>query len=205
MLLCLQQTGLLFVDNGPDPQMNPRLAALVTVAKKQGFPKTSIENAIARGQGVSPSGAALESVTVEAMVPPSVAVIIECQTESKLRTLADIRLLVKSAGGNVTPTNHLFDKKGKIVFENPQGLTEEDVFDQAIEAGATEIEVGEHGDIEIFTAPSQTMAAAKELSNALDLTVKSSDIVWTPKEEMMVNVEEPEALNIFIGNYISSN
>ena len=66
-------------DHGPDPNSNARLATLIAGAKKSGFPKSSIENAIARGQGLSPTGAALEMVTVEAMLS-SMAVIIECQT-----------------------------------------------------------------------------------------------------------------------------
>jgi transcriptional/translational regulatory protein YebC/TACO1 len=59
---------------GPDPKINPRLATVITTAKKMGFPKASIESAIARGQGVSPNRAPLENVTIEAMIPPSVAV-----------------------------------------------------------------------------------------------------------------------------------
>ena len=70
---------------GPDINTNPRLAGLVVHAKKAGFPKSSIESAIARGQGVSPSGAMLETMTIEAMIPPSIAAVIECQTDSKAR------------------------------------------------------------------------------------------------------------------------
>ena len=160
-----QELQLASRDHGPDIQSNPRLATIVAAAKKQGFPKASIENAIARGQGKSPSGAQLDSVTVEAMMPPAVAVIIECLTDSKLRLMSDLKHLVKDFGGSTTPTNHLFDRRGKIILENPRGLTEEDVFDQSIEAGATDIEVGEDGELIVFTEPDQTMAAAKALSS----------------------------------------
>lgn len=184
---------------GPDPQVNPRLAALIAAANKAGFPKVSVENAIARGQGVSLSGAALEAVTIEAMLPPSVALIIECQTDSRLRTLGDIRVMIKDAGGTVTPTNHLFEKKGKIVLKNSRELKEEDLFDQAIEAGATDIRMGDDGNIEVFTEANQTMAVAKDLSGALDLEVQSSDVVWDPKEDTMVDMENADILNNFIG------
>ncbi|TKA71829.1 hypothetical protein B0A49_06172, partial [Cryomyces minteri] len=99
---------------GPDPNINPRLAHAIATAKKSGFAKASIEAAIARGQGVSASGAKLESLTIEAILPPSVAVVIDCETDNKLRTLADVRLLIKHYEGNVTPTNYLFAKKGRI-------------------------------------------------------------------------------------------
>lgn len=186
---------------GPDPQTNPRLAAVVAAAKKQGFPKTSIENAIARGRGVSLSGAPLESLTIEAMLPPSVAVIVECQTDSKLRTLADMRLAVKEAGGSMTPTNHMFERKGKIIFGAAKGIGEEDIFDQAIEAGAIDVNTEDEGKIVVYAESSQTTAVAEALSKSSGLLVESSDIIWDPKEDMMVDGAVSEALQSFLGNY----
>ncbi|KAJ6150993.1 hypothetical protein N7470_007587 [Penicillium chermesinum] len=62
-----------------------------------------IESAIARGQGLSVTGQALEAVTIEAMFPGSVAVVVECQTDQKARVLQDIRHLIKTCGGIITP------------------------------------------------------------------------------------------------------
>ncbi|KAL9130112.1 MAG: hypothetical protein Q9217_001628 [Psora testacea] len=177
---------------GPEPEFNPRLAAVVAAAKKQGFPKLSIENAIKRGQGISPSGKALESVTIEAMLLSSIAAIIECQTDSRLRTLADMRYLVKEAGGTVTPTSHLFDKRGKIVFKSLRRMSDQDIFDQAIEAGALDILTTEEEKIEVLTEPGQTTAVANLLSESSGLTVETSDIIWVPKEEMMVEIRDGE-------------
>lgn len=182
--------------------MNPRLATVVTAAKKIGFPKASIENAIARGQGVSPNGAALENLTIEAMVPPSVAVIIECQTDSKLRTLADLRLAVKEAGGSVTPTNHLFERKGRIVFEKSEETDEVEIMDQAIEAGAIDIDItSEDGteEVVLLTESTQTTAVAGAMTQSSGLRLKSSEIIWDPKEDMMVDVNSTEALGNFLG------
>ena len=185
-------------EHGHDIQSNPRLATVVAAAKKQGFPKQSIENAIKRGQGISPTGATLESLTVEAMIPPAVAVIIECQTDAKARLLGDLKLWVKEAGGSTTPISHLFDRRGRIVLENTKGLTEGEVFEKAIEAGATDIELEDDDKIVIHTEPDWTMAAAKELSRTLDLKVLRSDIIWDPKEDMMVDVPEPKKLRDFL-------
>lgn len=135
------------------------------------------------------------------MLPSSVAAIIECETDSRLRTMADLRYLIKEAGGSVSPTSHLFEKRGRVVLENPRCLTEEDVFDQAIEAGATDIKLDEEGNIEIFTEPAQTMAAARALSGELGIDVKSSDIVWDPKEDSMVQAEDPDRLSSFLGRF----
>lgn len=181
--------------------MNSRLADVITKAKKIGFPKASIENAISRGQGLSASGVALENVTIEAMVPPSVAVIIECQTDSKPRTLADMRLAIKEAGGNVTPTNHLFERKGRVVFENSLNIGETDIFDRAIEAGAIDVEVEEEGDVVVTTKPSQTTAVASALAQSSGFKIKSSDIIWDPKEDMMVDVPSLGELVTFLGKF----
>ena len=183
---------------GPDADANPRLATLIAAAKKQGVPKTTIENAIARGQGTSPKGAALENLTVEAMMPPSVATIIECQTDSKARTLADIRLVVKESRGTVTPTTHFFLRRGKLVFGRAERLSEMEIFNRAIEAEATDVKVEEEGNVVVYTEPNQTMATAQTLSDTLGLKVQSSDLVWDAKEETRVEVEDVEELEAFL-------
>ena len=191
-------------DNGPDPQLNTRLADVINKAKKIGFPKSSIENAVARGQGLSPSGAALENVTVEAMVPPSVAVIIECQTDSKLRTLSDMRLAIRESRGTVTPTNHLFERKGRVVFENTRNVIEADIFDRAIEAGAIDVEIEEGGNIVLTTESSKTTAVATALAQSSDFKLMGSDIIWEPKEDMMVDAVSPSDLLSFLGKCITN-
>ena len=185
-------------DNGPDSQTNPRLADAVAKAKRIGFPKSSIESAIARGQGVPPSGVAFENVTVEAILPPSAAVIISCQTDSKLRTLADLRLAIKDYGGTATPTNHLFERKGRITFERSRDVEEIELFDRAIEAGATDVEITDEGTVVVFTEPSQTAPVACLLASLLGFKVRSSDIIWNPKEDMMVDVPS-KAYATFVG------
>lgn len=195
-----QELQLASKQYGADPQFNPRLATVITAARKQGFPKASIENAIARGQGRSPTGAALESLTIEAMVPPSVAIIVECQTDSKARTLGDMKLAIKESGGTMTPTTHMFDKKGKIVFEASQGIEEDKIFDQAIEAGAIDIQMEDDGKVVVYAESTQTTAVADALAMSSGLKLERLDIVWDPKEDMMVAVESPEILDSFLGD-----
>ncbi|KAI4791138.1 YebC-like protein, partial [Aureobasidium sp. EXF-8845] len=125
---------------GGDPNFNPRLADLIVKANRAGFAKASIEAAVARGQGKSVNGAALETVTIEAMLPNNVGVVIDCETDSRLRTLADLRVIVKQHGGNATPTGYLFTKKGRIIFANKDGVGVDDVFEPALEAGALDVD-----------------------------------------------------------------
>ena len=168
------------------------------MAKKQSFPKISIENAIARGQGISSKGTALESLTVEAIIPPSVATIIECQTDSKARTLAEVRNVIKDVGGSIAPTIHLFERRGRLVFENARRLSETEVFDKAIEAEATDVFVEEDGSLVVYTEPHQTKATAQTLSDKLRLKVQSSELVWDPKEETKVEVDSADVLEAFL-------
>lgn len=177
---------------GPDPNINPRLALAISTAKKAGVPKSLIESAIARGQGVSASGAALESVVVEAMLPPAVATVIDCQTDNKLRTLADIRLLIKEHEGSVTPTTYLFEKKGRIVFREKDGVGVEEVLEEVLEAGALDVIENSEGKVVVFTETNETKATAQALASSLGLEIDETDIIWDPTEDTKVELEEEE-------------
>ncbi|KXT01563.1 hypothetical protein AC578_6326 [Pseudocercospora eumusae] len=178
---------------GADPNSNPRLADLITKAKREGFAKASIEAAIARGQGRSISGANLENVTVEGILPNNVAVIVECETDSKLRTLAEVRLAIKEHGGTTTPTSYLFTKKGVITFEKKHGLGVEEVLEAALEAGAIDVEQDEDGRVVVTSQPEELRSVGDAVSAALDLPIATSKIIFDPNEDTKVGVQNEEA------------
>src|SRR2546421_2750023 len=158
-----------------------------------GFPKASIEASIARGQGISSTGAKLESVTLEAILPPSVACVIDCQTDSKLRLLQDLRFIIRNHGGTVTPTSYLFEKKGIIVFEKDEsGMGVNEVLDEAIEAGAEDVDANTNGNVVIWTKPGKTSFTANTLAEKLKLRVQSSDIIWDPNDDTKIQLESTE-------------
>jgi transcriptional/translational regulatory protein YebC/TACO1 len=142
-----------------------------------------------RGQGLSTSGAALESLTIEAMLPNSVAVVIECLTDQRVRALQDLRHIIKESGGTVTPTKYLFERKGKIVFEKKEGLSLDDYLETAIDAGATDIEADEDGRMVVFTEHTETKQVAEALSGATDLTIEISGVVLVPNGDTMVTID----------------
>lgn len=157
-----------------------------------------MEAAVLRGQGKSMSGAALENITLEVVMPPSIAVVIEMETDNRNRTLPDIRGIVKHHKGNVSPTSYLFQKKGRIIFEKDErNLSVDDVLDDAIEAGAEDVEADGDGNIMVWTEPASTTAAANALSKSKGLRVGSSDIIYDPNEDTMVPFESQEALQSF--------
>ncbi|KAJ5822736.1 hypothetical protein N7447_005076 [Penicillium robsamsonii] len=177
---------------GPDTKYNPRLALALSNAKRASIPKIIIEAAIARGQGLSVSGQALESVTIEAMLPGSVAAVVECQTDQKARVLQDVRYMIKDSGGIVTPTTFLFDRKGRVVMEKKDGANVDDYLDQAIEAGAADITTDDKDRLMILTDPSETKTVGETFSKLSGLNIEELEIFWDPNRDSMVEVKDEE-------------
>ncbi|KAK3938380.1 transcriptional regulator-domain-containing protein [Diplogelasinospora grovesii] len=185
---------------GANPDDNPQLANVLLAAKKAGVPKAVIETAIARGQGKSSDGAALESLTFEAMLPPSVAVIVDFETESKLRALQDLNQMVKKAKGSTSSSKFFFSRVGRVVFErNPEnGLGVDDIMDDAIEAGAEDLENDADGNIVVWTQPTQTTQICKAVGDKFGLRVLSSDIIWSANEDTKVKLDSSQELTNFL-------
>ncbi|KAG0648487.1 putative transcriptional regulatory [Hyphodiscus hymeniophilus] len=149
-----------------------------------------MEAAIARGQGRSTTGATLESVTLEVIMPPTVAMVIDAETDNKARTLMELRMAVKNHKGTVTPTAYLFQRKGRLQFEKDErNLGVDEVLDEAIEAGAEDVETDEDGNIVVWTEPNKVTAAAEALHTSLGLKVESSDIIWDANEDTKVPLD----------------
>ncbi|OQE34777.1 hypothetical protein PENCOP_c015G01004 [Penicillium coprophilum] len=177
---------------GPDTKYNPRLALALSNAKRASIPKIIIEAAIARGQGLSVSGQALEPVTIEAMLPGSVAAVVECQTDQKARVLQDVRYMIKDNGGIVTPTTFLFERKGRVVMEKKDGANVDDYLDQAIEAGAADITTDDKGRLVVLTDPSETKTVGEAFSKLSSLSIEELEIFWDPNRDSMVEVKDEE-------------
>lgn len=79
-----------------------------------------------------------------------------------------------------------------------EGLSETEIFDQAIEAHATDVQVEEDGNILVYTKPNQIAATAQTLSRKLGLEVRSSDLVWDPKEETKVEIGSTDVIDAFL-------
>ncbi|WPH01282.1 Hypothetical protein R9X50_00412000 [Acrodontium crateriforme] len=186
---------------GPDTAHNPRLVDLITKAKREGMAKTSIEAAIARGQGRSLSGASLESVTIEAMMPGNVGAVIESETDNRLRTLQEVRLIIKNAGGSTTPSRYLFQKKGRVTFEAKDGVGLDEILEAALDSGAMDVDEGENGRLVVWTEPEQTQSVGDQVAKTLDLQVATSEILWEPNEETKVELageDEAQELATFV-------
>jgi YebC/PmpR family DNA-binding regulatory protein len=188
---------------GANPDLNPRLALAITTAKKSAVPKASIEAAIARGQGLSASGAALESLVLEAILPPSIATIIECETDNKRRLLAEVRLLIKEAGGTNSLVAFMFTKKGRIILQKKDGTGVDEVLEPALEAGVNDIEENEEGRVVLYTEPAQTNKIAALLAKELDMEIEESEVIYHPNDATKVPLEDEGAAKE-LGNFLDA-
>ncbi|KAK6949735.1 hypothetical protein Daesc_008056 [Daldinia eschscholtzii] len=164
-----------------------------------GMPKANIDIAIARGQGKSSSGVGLEAMTLEVMIPPAVAMVIEIETDNKQRVLQDLRSLVKKHRGTVTPTAFLFDRLGRSVLKGDPEVDEEkfdDVMMIAVDAGAEDVQQDKSGNVVVWTQPHETHQKAQDLSRELQTEIISSEIVWSPSGDKVKLDDEEAATNI---------
>ncbi|KAI0455549.1 duf28 domain-containing protein [Xylaria acuta] len=192
---------------GADPNLNTQLASVIAIAKKAGMPKAGIDLAIARGQGKSETGASLEVATLEVMLAPSMAMVIDIETDNKLRSLRELRALIKKHGATVTPTAFLFTRQGRVVLSHKTNSDPDDdvandtkekettdfdeVMMQALDAGAEDVEKDDEGNIVLWTQPNMTHQVAQDLAKTLGLNILSSDILWSCTSDK-VKVDDPE-------------
>ena len=125
---------------GGDPEGNPRLRVAIQAAKAQNMPKDNIARAIKKGTGEL-AGTSYEEYNYEAYGPGGVALMMNCLTDNRNRTIADIKHIFERHGGNLGEpgcVSWIFEKKGLFVFEK-NSVEEEKLLDLALEAGAEDI------------------------------------------------------------------
>ncbi len=137
---------------GADPATNARLRAAIDAAKEESCPNETIDRAIKKGAGLLDDGKIIEEVTYEGYGPHGVGVIVECQTDNKHRTAPEIRNAFKKGGGNMGESGSvgwMFARVGLIAGKKAGAF---DPDEEAIEAGANEVEMGDEGLATFYTA-----------------------------------------------------
>jgi len=138
---------------GSDIDANPRLRVAVDKAKAQSMPKDNIERAVRRGAGEM-DGADYHEIRYEGYGPGGTAVMVDCLTDNRNRTVAEIRHAFTKFGGNLGAdgsVNYLFNQVGQLIF--PAGSDEDVVMEAAIDAGAEDVIAEEDGSLEVLTSP----------------------------------------------------
>lgn len=125
---------------GGDPEGNPRLRSAIATAKTENMPKDNIARAIDKGTG-GLEGDSYEEILYEGYGPGGVAILVECMTDNRNRTVADVRHFFSKSNGNLGENGcvaWMFDKKGQILVDKTT-ISEEELMDKAIEAGAEDV------------------------------------------------------------------
>ncbi|HSN46264.1 MAG TPA: YebC/PmpR family DNA-binding transcriptional regulator [Casimicrobiaceae bacterium] len=151
---------------GGDPSMNPRLRLAVDKAYDNNMPKDTIERAAKRGAGEL-EGVNYEEVRYEGYGINGAAVIVDCMTDNKTRTVADVRHAFSTYGGNLGTDGSvafLFKHCGQILFA--PGTDEDKLLEAALEAGAEDVVTNDDGSLEVITGPYDFVAVKDALSKA---------------------------------------
>lgn len=164
---------------GGDPETNPRLRTAIQKAKQNNMPMKNIENAIKKGTGELP-GVVYEEITYEGYGPGGVAVMVECMTDNKNRTVGEIRHLFSKHGGNLGESgcvSYLFEKKGiiRILKEN---YDEEEVMMVAIDAGAED--VASEDEFIIITTKFEDVDKVKKSLEENGFNIESAEVEQIP-------------------------
>ncbi|CAH0049383.1 unnamed protein product [Clonostachys solani] len=176
---------------GENLQFNPQLAGAIAAATKASVPKSIIEGAVARGQGRSTSGAQLEPMTLEALIAPNIAIIAEAETDNKIRTISDLKLVAKRCGAVASASAFYFTKRGRTIFKAKEGgPTLSEVLEEAIEhEGVEDIEELPEGGFVTWTEPAMLTSVTEAVSRKFGLELMESDIIWAPNEDTMVDMD----------------
>ena len=175
-----------------DPSINPRLRSAIQAARSANMPKDNIERAIDKSSANTELN--FENLRYEGFGPDKVAVIVEALTDNKNRTASNIRTIFQKAGGSLGTqgsASHNFDQLGIIKIDKSE-ISDEDVFDLSIEAGAEECK--SNNDYHEIQCPiNEIYNVKKELEKKITNFI-STDIEWVPLNNVKISKEKYEGL-----------
>lgn len=178
---------------GRDPDTNPRLRTAIQSARAENMPSDNIERAIKKGTGEL-EGVSYEEVNYEGYGPEGVAILVQCLTDNKNRTSAEIRNLFSKNGGSMAGAGSvawIFEKKGLIVVEK-KNTSEEALMEAVIAGGGEDLTaVGEN--FEVVTDPHQ-FEAVRQAIEAAKILVLSAQLSMIPKNQTPVAAERAKAV-----------
>jgi YebC/PmpR family DNA-binding regulatory protein len=173
---------------GGDIDGNARLRSAVAVAKTENMPKDNITRAIKKGTGEL-EGEIYDEILYEGYGPGGVAVLVECMTDNRNRTVADIRHYFAKSNGNLGESGcvaWMFDKKGLVIVEKST-ISEEELMGIALESGAEDV-VEEESEFQVLTAP-EDFDEVREAMEKAGVAISSAEVSMVPKNTVDVTEE----------------
>lgn len=176
---------------GSDQDSNPGLRVSVEKAKSQSVPKDAIERAIKRGAGEL-EGADYEEIRYEGYGPLGIAFIVDCLSDNRNRTVAEVRHAFNKSGGNLGQSGsvaYLFTSVGVLLYAPDQD--EDSIMEAALEAGADDVIVAEDGSIEVLTSAEQYVTVKQGMTEA-GFEPEESELLMRSELNTELNIEDAE-------------
>jgi YebC/PmpR family DNA-binding regulatory protein len=174
---------------GGDPAGNPRLRLAIDKAKEQNLPGDNIQRAIQRGSGDA-EGVAYDEIRYEGYGPGGAAVMLDCLTDNRTRTVAEVRHAFTKNGGNLGSDGSvafLFKHCGQFVFA--PGTSEDKVMEAALDAGAEDVFKNDDDSVELLCAPADFPAVKEALAKA-GLKAELAEVTMKPTLENALKDED---------------
>ncbi|RTE86099.1 MULTISPECIES: YebC/PmpR family DNA-binding transcriptional regulator [Gammaproteobacteria] len=178
---------------GSDPDTNPRLRAAIDKALSNNMKRDTIDTAVARGAGELDADN-MEEITYEGYGPNGVAVMVECMSDNRNRTVSEVRHAFTKHGGNLGTDGsvaYLFSKRGVLSFA--PGANEETVMEAALEGGAEDVVTYDDGAIDVFTTP-EDFGSVKDALDAAGLTTDNAEVTQVPATKAELDVETAQTV-----------
>lgn len=185
-------------NGGSDPTSNSKLRDVIAKAKYNNMPNDNITRCIQKAAGDT-NGANYEEITYEGFGPAGVAVIVDIMTDNRNRTAADIRYIFDRSGGNMGQTgsvSYMFDKKGIIIIEKNDKISEDDLMMEVLENGAEDF-LAEEEYYEITCNP-DSFYTLKEYLEGKGYTLIEAEIKMVPNMKKELTEEEENKLQVFL-------
>jgi YebC/PmpR family DNA-binding regulatory protein len=177
-------------NGGADISGNPTLFDAIAKAKKNSMPADNIDRAVKRGAGLESGGADWQTIMYEGYGPNGVAILIECLSDNRNRAASEVRVAVTRNGGSMADpgsVSYMFNRKGVVIVSKADGVTEDKVLEQVLEAGAEE--VNDLGDsFEIVSEPSDLVSVRSALQSA-GIEYESADTSFLPSASVPLDAD----------------
>ena len=173
---------------GGDPDTNPRLRLAMDKAQAANMPKDNVQRAISKATGEA-DGVNYEEIRYEGYGIGGAAVIIDCMTDNKTRTVAEVRHVLSKHGGNLGTDGcvaFMFKHCGQFIFA--PGTDEEQVMEVALDAGAEDVQADDEGLIEVICEVA-AFHAVKTAFESAQLSPETAEITWKPEAETTLEGE----------------
>ncbi len=183
---------------GPDPNINSKLYDVIQKAKQNNMPNDNIQRSIKKAAGGEDAGN-YDAITYEGYGSHGVALIVECLSDNRNRTAADVRHLFTKYGGSLGTSgsvSYMFDYKGIVVINKTANTVEDNVMMTALDAGADDV-VSEDDCFEILCTPETIHAVSKEFETS-GYEILSSEVEYVPQNMVELNKEAAISINKLI-------